>query len=95
MVEGSRTIAELVKKAEGRIAIMAGAGLTEIGVADLIQFTGVKEIHGTLLTRAKSQMQYYNEHIVMGTNYGDEYAVDTTSVERVKDILKRANQDQH
>jgi copper homeostasis protein len=91
-LEGSRNIADLVKKAGGRIAIMAGSGITEINVADLIIFTGVTEIHGTLQSRTKSQMQYFNEHIVMGSSYGDEYAVDNTDVNRVRETIKRANQ---
>jgi copper homeostasis protein len=91
-MEGCRTIAELVKKAAGRITIMAGSGITEINVTDLILFTGVNEIHGTLMTRTQSQMQYINEHIVMGSNYGDEYAVETTNIDRVKEVIKKANQ---
>jgi copper homeostasis protein len=94
-LEGSRAIADLVKKAAGRISIMAGSGITEINVADLVMFTGVSEIHGTLQARVKSQMKYLNDHIVMGNNFGDEYSVDVTSVDRVKETLKRANQDQH
>jgi len=90
-MEGSRTINELVKKAAGRITIMAGSGITEINVADLILFTGVNEIHSTALTRVKSDMQYINNRIVMGSNYGDEYAIDSTNVERVRNILKKAN----
>ncbi|MFD2147233.1 copper homeostasis protein CutC [Mucilaginibacter antarcticus] len=92
-LEGSRAIADLVKKADGRIAIMAGSGITEINVADLVLFTGVSEIHGTLQTRVQSRMQYHNDHIVMGTNFGDEYAVDVTSLDRVRETIKRANQD--
>jgi len=91
-IEGSRAIAELVKKANGRISIMAGSGVAEINVADLILFTGVKEIHGTLLTRVKSKMQYNNDHIVMGSNYGDEYAYEVTGVDRVRNILIKANE---
>jgi copper homeostasis protein len=90
-MEGSRAISQLVKKADGRISIMAGSGITEINVADLIIFTGVKEIHSSALARAKSKMKYQNECIIMGNNYGDEYAFDRTDAERVKNILKRAN----
>ncbi len=90
-IEGARTINDLVKKAAGRITIVAGSGITEINVSHLILFTGVKEIHSTALTRVKSDMQYINDHIVMGSNYGDEYAFDRTNVERVRNILKKAN----
>jgi copper homeostasis protein len=90
-LEGSRTIGELVKKAAGRIIIMPGSGITEINVADLIAFTGVTEIHGSAQSRVKSKMQYINDHIVMGNNYGDEYAYDVTDVERVRNIIAKAN----
>jgi copper homeostasis protein len=91
-IEGSRAIAELVKQADGRITIMAGSGITEINVADLVLFTGITEVHGTLQARVHSQMKYNNDHIVMGSSYGDEYAIDVTSVERVKEVIRNANE---
>jgi copper homeostasis protein len=91
-IEGSRAIAELVKQADGRIAIMAGSGITEINVADLVLFTGVTEVHGTLQARVKSEMKYNNDHIIMGSSYGDEYAIDITSVERVRNVINNANE---
>lgn len=90
-MEGSRTISELVKKAAGRISIMPGSGITEINVADLITFTGANEIHASAQKSVSSNMQYQNDHIIMGNNYGDEYAFDETNTERVKNILSRAN----
>ncbi|MBC7398826.1 MAG: copper homeostasis protein CutC [Mucilaginibacter sp.] len=90
-VEGSRTIKELIKRAGGRIAIMAGSGITQINVADLVLFTGVKEVHGTLQARVQSQMKYSNDHIIMGSSYGDEYAIDVTNVDRVRNVIKNAN----
>jgi len=91
-MEGARVITELVKKAKGRISIMAGSGITEINAADLIMITGVKEIHGTLVAPLNSKMQYKNDHIVMGSTYGDEYGYDATSTERVKNLLKKVNE---
>lgn len=90
-VEGSGTIAELVKQANGRITIMAGSGITEINVADLVLFTGVTEVHGTLMGRIKSKMKYNNDHIIMGSNTGDEYAIDVTSANRVRAVLNAVN----
>ncbi|MDB5004789.1 MAG: copper homeostasis protein CutC [Mucilaginibacter sp.] len=91
-MEGARAITELVKKAKGRISIMAGSGITEINAADLIMITGVKEIHGTLVAPVKSKMQYKNDYIVMGSTYGDEYGYEATSAERVKNLLKKVNE---
>jgi copper homeostasis protein len=90
-VEGSRVIADLVKQADGRISIMAGSGLTEINAVDLVLFTGVKEIHGTLQSRVQSKMKYANDHIVMGNTFGDEYAIDVTDVDRVRNVIASVN----
>lgn len=91
-VEGAHVIADMVKQADGRISIMAGSGLTEINAADLVLFTGVNEIHGTLQSRVQSKMQFANDHIVMGSTISDEYAVDVTDVTRVRTVIARANE---
>ena len=36
-------------------------------------------------------MNYKNTHIMMGSDYTDEYSIDVTDPERVKEILKMAN----
>jgi copper homeostasis protein len=45
--EGGEAIASLVAQARGRIAIMAGAGLTPANVADVARRTGVSEVHAS------------------------------------------------
>lgn len=90
-MEGASTINHLVKKAAGRIAIMPGSGVSEHNVADLVHFTGVKEVHSSARIRVKSKMTYINDHIIMGNSLGDEYSNDVTGVERVKAILEKAN----
>jgi len=90
-MDGAEAIAALVKKADGRISIMAGSGISEANVADLVRATDLTEVHGTLLVREKSHMQYFNEQIVMGRNYADEYAIEITGVERVKQVVANAN----
>lgn len=90
-IEGSRVIANLIQKAEGRIAIMPGSGVNEHNVADLVRFTGVTEVHSSARVRMPSKMVYKNDHIVMGDNYGDEYIYELTDEERVKTIVQNAN----
>lgn len=90
-MEGSRKIGQLVEKARGRIQIMAGSGITETNVNDLVNFTGVKEVHSSALKNVKSDMQYINDHIIMSNDYGDEYSCNTTDVERVRAIVSEAN----
>lgn len=90
-MEGASNIARLIKQAGGRIAIMPGSGVDEKNAADLVFFTGAKEIHSSARKRTESKMTYQNDHIVMGSNYGNEYTLEFTDAERVRDILKTAN----
>jgi len=90
-MEGASMIAHLIKKADGRIAIMPGSGVSEKNVRDLVHFTGAKEIHSSARARLQSKMEYKNDHIVMGDNYGDEFVYEQTDADRVKAILQMAN----
>ncbi|GAC1308953.1 MAG: copper homeostasis protein CutC [Mucilaginibacter sp.] len=90
-MEGSGIISRLIKKAAGRIIVMPGCGISETNVADLVHYTGAREIHASARKRTQSQMLFKNEHIVMGENYGDEFSVDVTDTERVTQIIKLAN----
>ena len=46
-MEGAELLQQLVKQADGRIAILAGSGITPENAATLKQKTGVPEIHGS------------------------------------------------
>ncbi|MDB4902270.1 MAG: copper homeostasis protein CutC [Mucilaginibacter sp.] len=91
-IEGARVIANLIKKAAGRIIIMPGSGINENNVTDLVHFTGATEIHSSAKVRVPSKMIYKNDRIIMGNNYGDEYSNEFTDIERVRQILKLANE---
>ena len=45
--EGRDVIKDLVRQAQGRIKILAGAGITPENVRDIINYTGVTEVHGS------------------------------------------------
>ncbi|RYG07054.1 MAG: copper homeostasis protein CutC, partial [Chitinophagaceae bacterium] len=90
-MEGATVIAHLVEKAAGRISIMPGCGITDHNVADLIHFTGVTEIHSSAKVHVDSKMKYHNDHIIMGSYYGDEYNFNITNKEKVSEILRLAN----
>jgi copper homeostasis protein len=91
-MEGATVIGHLVEKAAGRITIMPGSGITETNVADLVRFTGVTEVHSSARIKVAGGMQYQNDHILLNNGLTDEYSIDLTSVERVKEIIKRANE---
>lgn len=45
--EGRELIRQLVEQADGRISILPGAGISVENVTDLIEFTGVSEVHSS------------------------------------------------
>lgn len=91
-MEGATVLNHLIEKAAGRISIMAGSGITESNVADLVHFTGATEVHSSARVNYPGKMQYQNDHILMGNSIADEYSIDVTSADRVKAILKAANE---
>jgi copper homeostasis protein len=91
-IEGASKIAQLIQKAEGRICIMPGGGVSEYNVADLVHYTGATEIHSSARVRRKSAMAYQNKSIMVGSAFLDEYELDETDTERVKSILFKANE---
>ncbi len=91
-IEGANTIAHLIEKAAGRIIIMPGSGVDETTVADLIHFTKAAEIHSSAKKMVKSRMKFQNDHIIMSSNYLDEFSIQQTDLQKVKDIIRLANQ---
>ncbi|HTE02250.1 MAG TPA: copper homeostasis protein CutC [Mucilaginibacter sp.] len=90
-MEGANVIAHLIEQAAGRIIIMPGSGINETNVADLIHFTKATEIHSSARSTVKSKMDFRNDHIKMGSNYIDEFSIEVTDTQKVKDIIKMAN----
>ncbi len=91
--QGVGLLAELVKAARGRIQIMAGSGVNEQTVADIVKTTGVQEIHFSATASRPSAMTYQNPAIAaMGEQGVSEYAVRTVDPERVRRIRALATQ---
>lgn len=82
---GSDLIASLRDKADGRIIIMAGAGVTESNAADVRNRTRVAEIHGSASRMRQTAGQ--KNTVAMGT--GPEVCQKrVTSAEIVERIVK-------
>lgn len=89
--KGIDLIAELVKRANGRIAIMPGSGVNEEVVEKIVSATHVKEIHFSAVAYRASAMQYRNLAIAgMGSDEGAEFKYRTVDPERVRTIRKLA-----
>jgi copper homeostasis protein len=72
-IHGAEAISKLVKLAGGRIHIMAGGGITARNVAQILQHTGVNEIHVGLATEVPSPMFLRNSRVSLGKAPGREY----------------------
>jgi copper homeostasis protein len=81
---GQQKIAELSRAANDRIVIMAGAGLNENNVRQVVLATGVGEVHASLRATTPGPMRYRNERITMGGVQGQEYSRQVVSEEKVR-----------
>lgn len=82
---GANLIGELIKKANGRIAIMPGSGVNENTVEEIVRKTGATEIHFSATAFRDSAMQYRNPAIAgMGSEEGSEFKYRTVDPQRVR-----------
>jgi len=63
---GAKLIAEMVRRSQGKISVMAGAGITADNVGALVKATGVKWIHGSCRSVVDGRMRYRKAGIYMG-----------------------------
>ena len=70
---GQETIAQLVRKAEGRIVVMPGSGIRPENARSLVERTGVKEVHVGLRSVVPSPMLHHNPRVSMGAVERREY----------------------
>ncbi|HMC54789.1 MAG TPA: copper homeostasis protein CutC [Gemmatimonadaceae bacterium] len=90
-LEGASGIAALVKRAAGQIEIMAGGGIREEHVQELVHRTGVREVHvrGAQLARAGAAS---NERVRLRKPLpDDETAWEETDESRIREFVRLAN----
>jgi copper homeostasis protein len=82
---GIGLIAELVKRARGRIKVMPGSGIDEDSVHEIVSKTGAEEIHFSALAFRDSRMEFRNPAIAgMGSNEGSEFKLRTVDPDRIR-----------
>ncbi len=78
--EGSSTIKQMVDQAAGRIQLLAGAGIKLSNIEQLVQKTGVNQVHTSASIEKKDQIK--------STLFGnDQQPIKETSVELVKQFM--------
>jgi copper homeostasis protein len=66
VLEGLPLIAELIERADDRIIVMPGGGITPRNVARIVAVAKPKEIHFAALETAPGGMKFRREHVFMG-----------------------------
>ena len=87
--DGILLLAELQRKADGRIKLLAGSGVTEDNIRKIFDATGIREYHFSARTNVKSRMTNYNSKVYMGAKDADEANTLVTSAERVRNTIGR------
>ena len=90
-LKGADLIGELIKKANGRIAIMPGSGVNENTVQEILAKSKATEIHFSATAFRESEMNYKNQNIAgMGSDEGAEFKIRTVDPDRVRAMRKLA-----
>jgi copper homeostasis protein len=88
VIEGLDLIAELVKRAAGRIIVMPGGGITDRNVSRVVAEAGVRELHFASLEPREGRMRFRNSRVFMGgTLRPPEYVQEVTRAEAVAAVI--------
>lgn len=93
--EGRELLKELVEKANGRIDIMAGSGISASAIEKLAPITKGTSYHMSGKVTLDSKMKYRKADVSMGLPSLSEYEIWQTSEDAVRaavEVLKNANQ---
>lgn len=86
--EGRDLLKALIDKADGRIDIMAGAGIGAAVIEKLIPVTGGSSYHMSGKITLDSPMKYRKEDVSMGLPSLSEYEIWQTSEKHVRDAVE-------
>lgn len=85
--EGREMLRKLEEQSSGRIIILAGGGVNPKNARQILDSTGVKEMHASARSLVGSKMEYRLEGVSMGKPGDDEYARPTTDATLVSQIV--------
>ncbi len=89
--QGKEVLREMVELANGRISIMAGAGLNADNVKNIVQHTGIREVHLSGKTTRPSHMKTVSGKANMGHQNIDDFAIPVTSQNAIEKVVKTLN----
>jgi copper homeostasis protein len=87
-LRGKGEIARMVQAARGRIAIMAGGGITAENIAAIAQATGAAEFHSSARSAFPSPVRFRKQGLAMGDLRDREYRRFTVREQSVRSLLR-------
>jgi len=88
-VEGLELLAQLHKQSAGRIIVMPGGGINLHNTTQIVEATGVSEIHLSASHTVQSGMEFRNERCFMGgASRTSEFAWKTTDENLVRGVVE-------
>jgi copper homeostasis protein len=89
-IESKTLLSELIKKADGRIIIMPGSGVTSENIISLGETTGAKEFHSSASYLKESKMEYFNPQMNESLSH---ISVNKDEVKKMKELLNEFRKD--
>lgn len=86
--EGMAELFKLKEQAQGRITLIAGAGVGADNIAEIAQKTGISEFHFSAKDTVPSLMEFRNPEVFMGLPGSNEYATQVTAPSKVAATIK-------
>lgn len=87
-IEGKEVLKKMINISDGKVIILPASGINENNIAELAQYLGVKELHGSFRTTVKSEMKYQTSAI---SSIHSEYTSQASSAEKIKIAFQNLN----
>lgn len=91
--QGVAVLAEMVKLADGRLSVMAGAGLNAANVMNITAQTGVREVHLSGKSTRLSKMNLQAGNAKMASQDLDDFVIPVTSRESIAKVVLALSSD--
>lgn len=94
--EGRTLLSELSEQADGRVEILAGAGINPGIIRKLAEYTGIRAFHMSGKKILDSRMEFRREGVPMGIPGFSEFEIwqtDTEQVRQAAGVLKRLGEE--
>jgi copper homeostasis protein CutC len=88
--KGAAMLRRLVEAANGTLDIMAGSGINDSNVADLLRRTGVHVLHASFKSPVTSKMLHRTAKVSMGVVKGGQYQRHVVREDKVRKLLRAA-----